>query len=98
MNFEQDPNSEIILRWLFMQQMLVVQYWGYDNLYLHYNGSIIWVNLRHLSYRDVAKMPIEEFDSGSYNLNKQSLADNINEEGALVSKMFDRSSISKHMA
>lgn len=48
-----DPNYEVILGRLFICQLLVLQDWGYEYLYLRHDDVITRVNLRDHSYRDV---------------------------------------------
>ena len=65
-DFGQEVNYEMILGQTFMRQFSMVQDWGYDYIYLRHESAITKVNLRHHSYRDVTHMPMEEFDSGSF--------------------------------
>ena len=61
-NFGRDPNYEVILGRPFMRQMLVVQDWGYNYLYLRHDGVTTRVNLSTHKFRDVAKLPIADFE------------------------------------
>ena len=45
-----------------MRQMLVVQDWGYSYLYLRHDGVTTRVNLSTHEFRDVAKLPVAEFE------------------------------------
>ena len=56
-DFGRDPNYEVILGRPFMRQMLVVQDWGYNYLYLRHDGVTTRVNLSTHELRDVAKLP-----------------------------------------
>ena len=62
-DFTQETNYDVILGQPFMRQMLVVQDWGYNRLYLRYQNSIVKVNLDDHTYRDVTRTPIEDFES-----------------------------------
>ena len=57
-DFGKDPNYEVILGRPFMRQMLVVQDWGYNYLYLRHDGVTTRVNLSTHKFKDVAKLPI----------------------------------------
>ena len=57
-DFGRDPNYEVILGRPFMRQMLVVQDWGYNYLYLRHDGVTTRVNLSTHEFRDVAKLPV----------------------------------------
>ena len=64
-DFGQDPNYEVILGSPFMRQLLVIQDWGYNYLYLQH-GVTTWVNLStHHEYRDVSKLSIADFESAT---------------------------------
>lgn len=69
-DIEHDPNYELIVRWSFIRQMLVVQDWGYNNLYLCHSKSIIRVELHNHTYRDITKTPIKEFELASFDFTK----------------------------
>ena len=65
-DFDRDPNYEVILGRPFMRQMLVVQDWGYNYLYLRHNGVITRVNLLTHDFRDLAKLPVvADFESAT---------------------------------
>ena len=57
-DFGTDPNYEVILGRPFMKQMMVIQDWGYNYLYLRNDGVTTRVNLTTHEYRDVAKLPV----------------------------------------
>ena len=59
-DFTQETNYDVILGQPFMRQMLVVQDWGYNRLYLCYQNSIVKVNLDDHTYCDVTRTPIED--------------------------------------
>ena len=81
-DFGPKTNYEIILGCTFMRQMLVVQDWGYNHLYLRHKNAIVRVNLDNHTYRDVTKSPIEDVDTTSYELNKELSSLETQEEGA----------------
>ena len=62
-DFGKSPNYDIILGRPFMHQLKMVQDWGFNYLYLQQESAITQVKLRDQSYRDVAKMSIEDFES-----------------------------------
>ena len=64
-DFGRDPNYKVILGRPFMRQMLVVQDWGYNYLYLRHDGVTTRVNLSTHEFRDVAKLPIADFESAT---------------------------------
>lgn len=57
-DFGRDPNYEVILGRPFMRQMMVIQDWGYNYLYLRHDGVTTRVNLSTHEFRDVAKLPV----------------------------------------
>ena len=61
-DFGRDPNYKVTLGRPFMRQMLVVQDWGYNYLYLRHDGVTTRVNLSTHEFRDVAKLPIANFE------------------------------------
>ena len=73
----------------FMRQMLVVQDWGYNRLYLRHKNAIVRVNLDDHTYRDVAKSPIEDVDTTSYELNKELSSTETQEEGAWLCEIYE---------
>ena len=64
-DFDTDPNYEVILGRPFMKQMMVIQDWGYNYLYLRHDGVTTRVNLTTQEFRDVAKLPIADFESAT---------------------------------
>ena len=46
-----------------MRQMLVVQDWGYNYLFICHDGVTARVNLSTHEFKDVAKLPIADFES-----------------------------------
>ena len=60
-DFGRDPDYEVILGKPFMRQLLIIQDWGYNYLYLQNDGITMRVNLSTHEYRDVAKLPIVDF-------------------------------------
>ena len=81
-DFGPKTNYEIILGRPFMRQMLVVQDWGYNSLYLRHKNAIVRVNLDDHTYRDVTKSPIEDVDTTSYELSRELASEESQEEGA----------------
>ena len=67
-DFGQDPNYEVILGRPFMRQLMVLEDWGYDYLYLRHEDVTTRVNLRDHTFRDVTKTPVDEFESASSDL------------------------------
>ena len=76
-----------------MHQMLVVQDWGYNRLYLCHGSDILRVNLDNHSYRDVRKTPIEDFESSSYNQTESQFENASLDEGAWFCNLFERVSM-----
>ncbi|MCO5546848.1 hypothetical protein L7F22_000285 [Adiantum nelumboides] len=64
-DFETHPNYEVILGRPFMRQLMVIQDWGYNYLYLRHDGVTTRVNLSTHEYRDVAKLPVADFESAT---------------------------------
>ena len=62
-DFGRDPNYEVILGRPFMIQMLMVQDWGYNYLYLKHDGVTTRVNLSTHKFKNVAKLPVIDFES-----------------------------------
>ena len=48
-----------------MRQLKMVQDWGFDYIYLRHMENVTRINLRDHSYRDVNRMPVEDFDSAT---------------------------------
>ena len=67
-DFGQDTNYEVILGRPFMQQLRVIQDWGFDYLYLRHDDITTRVNLIDHTYRDIVKTPIDDLDSYSSGL------------------------------
>ena len=67
-DFGQDPNYELILGRPFMRQRRVIQDWDTDFIYLRHDDVMTRINLLDHTYRDVARTPIDEFDSFSSGL------------------------------
>ena len=65
-DFGTDPNYEVILGRPFMRQLMAIQDWGYNYLYLRHDGvTTTRVNLTTHDYRDVAKLPVADFESAT---------------------------------
>ena len=64
-DFGIDPNYKVILYDRSWRQMLVVQDWGYNYLYLRHDGVTAHVNLSTHEFRDIAKLPIADFESAT---------------------------------
>ena len=90
-------NYEIILGHPFMCQMLVVQDWGYNCLYLRHKNAIVRVNLDDHSYRDVTKSPIEDVDTTSYELSQELASEGTQEEGAWLCEVYEHASTQKNI-
>ena len=71
-DFGRDPNYEVILGKPFMRQMLVVQAWEYNYLYLCHDGVTTSVNLSTHEFRDVTKLPVADFESATTSKHKGS--------------------------
>lgn len=54
-NFGQDPSYEVILGRPFMRQLMVLEDWGYDYLYLRHEDVTTRVNLKNHTFRDVTR-------------------------------------------
>ena len=48
-----------------MRQLKMIQDWGFNYIYLRQQEAITRVNLKDHSYRDVARMPVEDFESAT---------------------------------
>ena len=64
-DFGQNPNYNVILGRTFTRQLKMIQDWGFDYIYLWQDTSITRVNMRNHSFKDVAKTPIEDFESAT---------------------------------
>ena len=62
-DFGQDPSYEVILGRPFMRQLMVLEDWGYDYLYLRHEDVTTRVNLKDHTFKDVTRMLVEEFES-----------------------------------
>ena len=80
-----------------MRQMLVVQDWGYNCLYLRHKNAIVRVNLDDHTYRDVTKSPIEDADTTSYELNKELSSTETQEEGAWLCEIYEHASMQENV-
>ena len=96
-DFGPEMNYEIILGRPFMHQMLVVQDWGYNRLYLRHKNAIVWVNLDDHTYRDVTKSPIEDMNTTSYELNKELSSTETQEEGAWLCEIYEHASMQENV-
>ena len=64
-DFGQDPSYEVILGRPFMCQLMALEDWGYDNLYLRHEDVMTRINLKDHTFRDVTRTPVEEFKSAT---------------------------------
>ena len=64
-DFGKSPNYDIILGRPFMRQLKMIQDWGSNFIYLRQQKAITRVNLIDHSYRDVARTPVDDFESTS---------------------------------
>ncbi len=64
-DFGTDPNYEVILGRPCMRQLMAIQDWGYNYLYLRHDGVTTRVNLSTHDFRDVAKLPVADFESAT---------------------------------
>ena len=64
-DFGQNPDYDVILGRPFVRQLKMIQDWGFTFIYLWQDTSITRVNMRDHSFRDVAKTPVEDFESAS---------------------------------
>lgn len=77
-DFGQDPSYEVILGQPFMRPLMVLEDWGYNYLYLiHEDVTTTRVNLKDHTFRDVTRMPVEEFESPSFELTPRTTSDSI---------------------
>ena len=96
-DFGPETNYEIILGCPFMCQMLVVQDWVYNCLYLRHKSAIVRVNLDDHTYRDVTKSPIEDVDTTSYEQNKEISSTETQEEGAWLCEVYEHASMQENV-
>ncbi|MCO5563849.1 hypothetical protein L7F22_017498 [Adiantum nelumboides] len=66
-DFGKTNNFDIILERPFMRQLKMIQDCGYDQIYLRHKELVTKTNMKDHSYRDVAKTPVQEFDSTTIN-------------------------------
>ncbi|MCO5571753.1 hypothetical protein L7F22_025501 [Adiantum nelumboides] len=66
-DFGKTNNFDIILGQPFMRQLKMIQDWGYEQIYLRHKELVTKINMKNHSYRDVAKTPVQEFDSTTVN-------------------------------
>ena len=71
-DFGTDPNYEVILGRPFMRQLMAIQDWGYNYLYLRHDGVTTRVNLSTHEFRDVEKLPVADFESATTSRNDKS--------------------------
>src|SRR5271167_3724194 len=64
-DFGKSPNYDIILGRPFMRQLKMIQDWGYNYIYLRQQEAITRINLTNHSHRDVARTPVEDFESAT---------------------------------
>ena len=74
-DFGQDPNYEVILGRPFMRQLMVLEDWGYDYLYLRHENATTQVSMKDHTYRDVTQTPMEEFESATSDFTPQTSTD-----------------------
>ena len=55
-----------------MRQLKMIQDWGFNYIYLRQDTSVTRVNMRDHSFRDVAKTPVEDFESTTISYSKPS--------------------------
>ena len=70
-DFGQNLSYEVILGRPFMQQLMVLEDWGYDYLYLRHEDVTTCVNLKNHTFRDVTQTPMEDFKSAMSNFMPQ---------------------------
>ncbi|MCO5570330.1 hypothetical protein L7F22_024049 [Adiantum nelumboides] len=68
-DFGKTNNFDIILERPFMRQLKMIQDWGYDQIYLRHKELVTKINMKDHSYRDVAKTPMQDYDSTIINGN-----------------------------
>ena len=64
-DFGKSPNYDIILGRPFMQQLKMIQDWGFNYIYLRQQEAIARINMLDHSYKDVARTPIEDYESAT---------------------------------
>ena len=64
-DFGKSPNYDIILGRPFMRQLKMIQDWGFNYIYLRQQEAITRINVTDHSFRDVARTPVEDFESAT---------------------------------
>ena len=64
-DFGQDPSYEVILGRPFMRQMMALEDWGNDYLYLRHEDVTTRINFKDHTFSDVTQTPVEEFESAT---------------------------------
>ncbi|MCO5577322.1 hypothetical protein L7F22_031150 [Adiantum nelumboides] len=95
-DFGKDPNYEVILGRPFMRQMLTIQNWGYNYLYLRHDGVITRVNLSTHDYKDVAKLPVADFESATTSKPHKSTSNYEGEDNLWLFKAAEMEYIARH--
>ena len=67
-----------------MRQLMVIQYWAFNYLYLRHDEVITRVNLKDHSYQDVTKTLVEEFESASSDFTQEIFFDETSKIGAWI--------------
>ena len=83
-DFGQDPSYEVILGRPFMRQLMVLEDWGYDYLYLRHEDVTTRVNLKDHTFRDVTRTPVEEFESATSDRTPRTHTDSTSEKDAWI--------------
>ena len=71
-DFGKSPNYDIIFGRPFMRQLKMIQDWGFNYIYLRKQQAVTHINLSDHSYRDVARTPVEDFESSATATTKSS--------------------------
>ncbi|MCO5593602.1 hypothetical protein L7F22_047617 [Adiantum nelumboides] len=66
-DFGKTKTFDVILGQPFMRQLKMIQDWGYDQIYLRHKKLVTKINMKDHSYRDVAKIPMQEFNTTTIN-------------------------------
>ena len=83
-DFGQDPSYEVILGRPFMRQMMALEDWGYDYLYLRHEDVTTRINLKDHTFRDVTRTPVEEFESATSDFTPHTHTDSTSEKDAWI--------------
>ena len=83
-DFGQDPNYEVILGRPFMHQLTALEDWGYDYLYLRYEDVTTRINLKDHTFRDVTRIPVEEFELATSNFTPRTNTDSTSVKDAWI--------------